>query len=120
MSKATAPPSGTIKSQPRGNARATVRYRCAPATLGRVALPEDHELQHAWVLNLSLTGAGLTVPRPVPAGIDATIHIRSTDGRTHYELPARIAHCTEQPQGDWSLGCEFLKPLSPDDLDHLL
>lgn len=119
MSRTTAPRAGAPLSTPRGNARATVRYRCAPATIGKVYLGDDHEYQHAWVLNLSVTGIGLSLPRPIPAGSEATIQIRGNDGKT-YDLYTRIVHCTEQPHHDWSVGGEFVQPLTADDLDNLL
>jgi hypothetical protein len=109
-----------VRPQPRGNARATVRYRCAPATIGKVVVEGDHELQHAWVVDLSTTGVGLALPRPVPSGIEATIQIRGTNGTKIYDLTVRVIHCTEQPHRDWAVGCEFVQPLSLDDLDNLL
>ena len=118
MPEAIVPPG--VKWQPRGNVRATVRYRCAPATLGRVVVSDDHEFQHAWVLDLSTTGVGLSLARPIEAGTEATVQIRSADGHTLYDLVGRVIHCTQQPQREWSVGCEFLKPLSPEDLDQLL
>jgi hypothetical protein len=120
VSQSTVPPSGTVRGPARGNARATVRYRCAPATLGRVYLTDDHEFQHGWLIDLSATGVGMALARPIPVGTDAVIQIRGADGRRVYDLPARIVHCTEQVQHDWIVGCVFDTPLSPDDLDNLL
>ena len=117
MSQTTAPP-GTGRGS--SNVRATVRYRCAPATLGKVYLGEDHEFQHACLANLSRHGVGLILARPIPSGVELTIQIRGNDGSRVYDLTARVAHCTEEPHGDWAVGCEFIHPLSPDDLDNLL
>jgi hypothetical protein len=101
------------------NRRATVRYLCAPATPGRVVRVETQELQRAWVLDLSRGGVGLLVSLAIPD--DQAIHVvlKSAAGRS-YELPARVARSTRQPDGDWVLGCELLTQLSDDDLDALL
>ena len=59
MSQMNASPEGKPKARARGNRRATVRYRCAPATVGKVFSANDHEFQRAWIQDLSLTGLGM-------------------------------------------------------------
>jgi hypothetical protein len=104
----------------RGNNRATVRYGCAPATIGRLYVGEDHEFQHAWVLNLSRNGVGFILQRPVPAGIVVKIHMRGAEKGTPYQLSAQVVHCGLQMPGEWFVGCEFDRPLPPEVLDDLL
>jgi hypothetical protein len=104
----------------RGNSRATVRYRCAPATIGKVYLSEDHEYQRACVINLSVKGAGLQLMRRLEVGEFLLITIKSNDGSRIYEITGHVAHCERLPQGDWYAGCELIVPLTPDDLDQLL
>lgn len=106
--------------QTRSNKRATVRYRCAPATIGKLYISEDHEYQHAWVVNLSLAGAGLILTRPVPVGNLVMMHIKSNEPTKTYELVAHVVHCTSLPHGEWSVGCELVHSLSAEDLDLLL
>ena len=115
----TSPPT-TPTAAGRGNKRATVRYRCAPATIGKLYVSDDHEYQHAWVLNLSAQGIGLILTRPVAAGTFVVIHLRSNDPARTYELTAHVVHCTALPHGEWNLGCELVNPLSLEDLDLLL
>jgi hypothetical protein len=102
------------------NRRATVRYHCAPATPGRVLLVEKQEMQRAWVLDLSLTGVGLLVPRPLAAGLLIVVRMQATLGEKVYELPARVAHSTREPGGDYVVGCELITRLTPEELDALL
>ena len=102
------------------NQRATVRYRCAPATTSRVLVSDDHEYQRAWVLDLSVTGAGLSLPKALNAGTFVAIQLRSTTTKKTYELPAYVVHATVLANGDWLVGCEFVQALSKEELDDLL
>lgn len=102
------------------NYRVTVRYRCAPATPGRLLLTEDKEYQRGWVLNLSRGGLGLQLARQVEVGVLAMIQIRGNVSKKLYELPAHVAHCTHKPNGDWIAGLEFTHQLAEEDLDDLL
>jgi hypothetical protein len=103
-----------------GNRRATVRYLCAPATPGRLVVVEKQEMQRAWVLDLSLTGVGLLLSRPLDAGLLVVVRLRSSDGGKVFELPAHVARSTKQASGDWTVGCELVTRLTPDELDALL
>jgi hypothetical protein len=102
------------------NRRASVRYQCGPATPGRVNIAEKHEFVRAWVLDLSARGMGLLVPRRLDIGQFVIVRMKSTSGRQTYELAARVAHISPHVQGDWVIGFELHKPLTPDDLDALL
>ena len=50
----------------------------------------------------------------------------STDVRTgtylyyRHTLPVRVMHATLQAEGDWHVGCRFVRPLSGRDLEALL
>ena len=120
MSQISTPPEAVVKPTGRGNRRVTIRYRCAPATIGKVYLHDDLEYQHACVYDLSARGVGLQIARPLDLGQLLVIIIRSNDGSKSYELAARVAHCSLQPQGDWFVGCELSVTLTPEDLDLLL
>jgi hypothetical protein len=111
---------GLTKSASRGNKRATIRYRCAPATVGKVFAMDDQEFQRAWILDLSLTGVGMQLSRPLEPGNLIIIAIRSNCGTTTHELSARVMHCTTMPLGDWSIGCELVIKLSAEELEQLL
>ena len=114
------PLDGGIAKDRRVNQRAQVRYQCAPATAGRVLLSEDQELQNGWVLDLSVKGVGLLLPKPIKAGTFLVIQIKGSNRKKTYELPAHVAHATLQSSGDWLVGCELVQPLAHEDLDDLL
>jgi hypothetical protein len=111
---------GDFRLSPWANHRATVRYQCPPATPGRVILVADQEFQRAWIQDLSLAGVGLNLSRPLPLGTFVIIQIKSVLTKKLYELPARVAHSTLKPNGDWLVGCELTARLTDDDLDALL
>ncbi|GEM_PF-3992856 len=101
-----------------GNQRAAVRYRCAPATTGKLYVAGAHDYQRAWIINLSRNGIGATVARPLPVG--AFLVVQMGGSRGVVELPAQVIHATRQSQLDWLIGCELMQPLSDEALDALL
>jgi hypothetical protein len=110
-------PRPVAPSRPR---RATVRYRCAPATIGKLYLSGEQVSQNAWLQNLSATGVGIILPQPVDVGVFVTVQIKCIDPQQTYELSAHVVHAAQQVGGDWVIGCELLNPLSAEDLDRLL
>src|ERR1043165_6082312 len=113
VSQTSTSQAGNAKPVSRGNRRVTVRYRCAPATLGKVYLREDdQEYQRACVLNLSQTGIGLQLARPLDVGQSILVVIRSTDRSKVYELAGHVARCDSIPFDEWIVGCELMAPLS--------
>ena len=120
MSQTSIPQEGTARERRRDNHRATVRYRCAPATGGRIHASDDQEFQRAWFLDVSLTGFGLLLTQPVPVGIPVAIYLRGHETLAMYEFDARVVHCTAQHPAEWVVGCELAHPLTPEILEDLL
>jgi hypothetical protein len=102
------------------NQRATVRYRCPPAAAGRIYVAEDLEFQRAWLQDLSVTGVGLLLSKPLDNGLLVTIHLKSPNSKKSYRLSAHAVHATQQLDGEWMVGCEFETRLTTDELDDLL
>lgn len=100
------------------NRRATVRYRCAPATPGKIIRTDDHELQRAWVLDVSSNGVGLEAVRPVELGAFVLVQLKSETRA--YQLPAHVAHCTQKQTGEWIIGCELVQRITDSELEDLL
>jgi hypothetical protein len=100
--------------------RVEPRYHCGPATLGRFITGAPQEMRRGWVFNLSTRGAGLLLTQPLEPQTLLVLHLKSTVGNRHYELPGRVVHATLQLEGDWLVGCEFADLLTIDDLDALL
>ena len=102
------------------NQRGSVRYRCPPASAGRVFLSEDLEYQRAWLQDLSATGIGLLVSKQVATGLHVTIQIKCSHSQKLYSLHAHAVHATPQADGTWVIGCQFVTPLTRDELEDLL
>jgi c-di-GMP-binding flagellar brake protein YcgR len=114
------PLGGAPKPTARSNRRATVRYRCAPATTGKVYADHDHEFIRAWIVDLSQTGIGMQLGKPIELGRHVVIVMRSNDNSKTMELSARVAHSHELPHNEWHIGCEFTIPLTPEELEQFL
>lgn len=102
------------------NRRVTVRYRCAPATAGKVLVAEDQEFQRAWVDNLSKGGVGLFLSKAVPEGGSITVHLKASLMGQVYELPGHVVHSTLREPYGWYVGIEFHQQINDDILDSLL
>jgi hypothetical protein len=84
--------------------RATVRYRCPPATLARLFIANSFASLTAWVQNLSQDGAGLLVGCPLEPETILTIELESPGQDLSLELQGRVVHATAQPDGNWAVG----------------
>ena len=100
--------------------RGSVRYRAGLATLGRIVFPVTGESQEAWVQNLSHTGIGLTVGRPLEPGTPLAIRLTGTNKGVSLSLAAKVIHSTQEIDGSWRIGCELDQKLSPEVLEALL
>lgn len=113
-------PAGGPSRSPARNRRVTVRYRCAPATGGRVLLGDDLEYQWAWIDNLSRGGAGLFLAKPVPAGTPLTLQMRGSCAEAVHRVPGRVIHVAQREPESWYVGVAFPEPLDDVVLDALL
>jgi hypothetical protein len=99
--------------------RTAVRYRCALATAGRLSLPGGDTLE-TWILNLSETGIGLNLARPLEPDTPLVVHLRGPTPGAEVELPARVVHTTPEPDNTWRVGCVFDRRLKAEALAALL
>lgn len=102
------------------NRRATVRYQCAPATVGKVFAPSQEEFRRIWILDLSKGGAGVLLSRSIPLNQGITVQITSPSGLQKFEFQAKVAHISEKVTGEFVAGLEFVRPLTPEELDSIL
>jgi hypothetical protein len=99
--------------------RASVRYRCNLATLGRL-LFGNGDTREAWAQNLSDRGIGLSLASPLPEGTQVVVRLSGHDQRSVVCLEARVVHATQQVDGSWRVGCEFSRQLTCDEMEALL
>lgn len=100
--------------------RRSRRFRCGLATLGRIQFPNRDDALDAFVYNLSEHGIGLNMGESLEAGQKITIRIRVADEQQPYQLNAHVAHCTQEVDRSWRVGCEFAEPIASDILDKIL
>ena len=109
-----------VKSTAIGNRRASIRYRCAPATIAKLNSDKDLETHLAILLDLSPNGVGLQVTRAIVCGLPVGILIKNTDGTKSLQLFGHVVHCTPMTHGEWSVGCRLTAALTWEELDQFL
>jgi hypothetical protein len=102
------------------NRRAAVRYRCAPATVGKVFPVSKGEPLLVCVFDLSRTGVGLLTNIPLMAAQELTLQISSPSSNEKFDFLVQVAHITQQVNGEWLVGLVFQQPLTDEQLDKLL
>jgi hypothetical protein len=102
----------------RKNRRAASRHVCQLANPARVS-GAGKLWRLAWVHDLSVTGIGLLLGEPVEAGAELDIEVL-TPAVARTAIRGRVAHATQRDDGSWLVGCTFLEPLSPSELEKLL
>jgi len=72
------------------------------------------------VLNISATGIGLLVTQAVTVGALLSLELRGAAGSAERTMLACVVHVTQRGEGEWGLGCNFIRSLSEADLKELL
>jgi len=103
-----------------GNRRATIRYRCAPASTGAVFASDDHEFQRAWIDNISCGGIGLFLSKPIADGSVIAVQLKSSVDDATHQLNGQVIHSNLREPFGWYIGIQFVEPISADTLDSLL
>jgi hypothetical protein len=69
----------------------------------------------AVVSDLSDRGVGITLCYPFRPGTYLAVEMQSPGGKLR-TLMVRVLHVHDQSDGQWRLGCEFVKPLTESDM----
>jgi hypothetical protein len=80
------------------------------------ALNPVHE---ARVINVSPSGVGLSVQTPIEAGTLLSVDLTNPAGERAKSILACVVHVTDHAQGDYSLGCNFIRQLQEDEWQGL-
>jgi hypothetical protein len=96
--------------------------RFAGAGRASFQLVNNADAQHtpATLINVSMNGAALCVSAPLSAGELVSLELRSPDGALIVQPLACVVRVTQQPDGEWLLGCNFMSELSEEQLQQLL
>ena len=93
--------------------RFTERRECLLDATTRPADAQDTVTWGATLRDLSHTGVGLVLCFPFRAGTYLAIDLK------HDTLLVKVVHVEDQDDGSWHVGCEFIRPLSDEELDRL-
>jgi hypothetical protein len=102
------------------DSRTWERFPCNVTATYTVATDETPRQGPAKVLNISARGVGLRADRRIETGRLLSVDLHSADGRSRTTVLACVVHLTDQGDGGWALGCNFIHELSAGDLQALL
>jgi hypothetical protein len=89
------------------------------ASYQRVTDPHPEQAP-AEVLNISPNGVGLLVKQPVGPGALLSVGMHGANPSAERTMLACVVHVTARAEGEWALGCNFIRSLSEADLQALL
>jgi hypothetical protein len=99
--------------------RAAERHPCELQPSWRVLGQGGGESWSAKVHDISRTGICLEVPCGIRPGTVLIIRLHGRGEKLSRPLAVRIMHCTARPEGDWLIGCVFVRPLLEEQLREL-
>lgn len=79
-----------------------------------------NENYDAKVLNVSASGVGLQVAERIEAGVLLNVDFLDRDESVRRTILACVVHVSPGDDGEWSLGCNFIRSLSEADLVGLV
>jgi hypothetical protein len=109
----------TKEKAPAEDSRTFVRFPCnVKATYERANDPASQS-SDAEVDNVSATGIGLLLDRPLELGSLLHLHLRNATRSDTRTILACIVHVTKRPGGKHLLGCNFIRELGEDEIKAL-
>jgi hypothetical protein len=95
--------------------RSAVRHECSIEAVSCALDAPETLCWGATVQDLSAGGIGLSLCYPFKPGTYLAINVQGAESRT---LLGRVIHVSDQADGTWFVGCEFVKQL--DDVVELV
>ena len=96
------------------------RRPCALQPFWHIAGASQVDATRAVIRDVSATGIGLRIQQPIKPGTVLILTLHTLDQRFSRPLPVRVMHATLKAEGDWMVGCRFVRALSVHDLRALL
>jgi hypothetical protein len=103
-----------VASQIDFDKRNAERHECA---LDSRTSPLDDPEGFSWgasIRDLSRVGVGLTVCFPFRSGTYLAVELKGST------MLSRVVHVRDRNDGSYQVGCEFLRPLSEEELERLI
>src|SRR5262249_12670500 len=109
----------SFRSRLESQLRREKRYRCPLATIA-YARPQNEAVEErvVWLANVSKHGLAFITENAVASGESLYLRARGLGAQTRLEI--HVVHSTQQPNGDWVVGCTLEAPLDDDQIDRLL
>ena len=112
---------GATKKKPHSSdQRQWMRFPCNLQARFSCVGPANPPSISAQVLNISASGIGLLVKEPMVTGTLVNLQLQSGTGKESRFILGCVVHVTTQAEGEWALGCNFIRELSEEDLQALL
>jgi hypothetical protein len=92
------------------------RHTCALEATSHALEGGDALSWGAVVNDISTGGVGITLCYPFRPGTYLAVELQIHAGKSR-TLMTRVLHVHDEVDGRWRLGCQFLKPLAPSELD---
>jgi c-di-GMP-binding flagellar brake protein YcgR len=100
--------------------RTWTRFPCTVKALCQTVADPQQEPWPVQVLNISPTGIGLLVARAIDTGTLLSLELQGHTEAAAHTMLACVVHVTVQPDGQWALGCNFIRELTEEELQALL
>jgi hypothetical protein len=109
---------GALRQKPATaeDSRTWMRFPCEVKALCQVVADPEAEPWPVQVMNLSPTGIGLLVGRAIDTGTLLSLELQGPTEQEAHTILACVVHVTVQPDGQWALGCNFIRELSEAEL----
>jgi len=100
--------------------RIWVRYSCSIKASYRMYGNLTADMTSVEVLNLSATGIGLVVSTAIDAGALLTLELHDKSGHKVCAILACVVHTSRRARGEFSVGCNFIRELTEEEMQSLL
>jgi hypothetical protein len=113
------PPEDSTELPQTHDRRVSVRYARRLEMLWQLLGLSSRDLTQARVFDVSTSGVGLLLDRPLAVNALLVLRLPTRTAGWGSHL-VRVKRCTEQADGTFQVGCGFVKPLTPGQLQGLL
>lgn len=100
--------------------RAWARYSAQRPLPRRLCCADTSENLDAWILDLCAGGVGLVLGEAMAAGTLLLLELETCPLAPPVETLATVLYCQPTGDGEFRVGCRFIAPLTPDQVEILL
>jgi hypothetical protein len=100
--------------------RAMARQSCLIEATSRPIEVSDGMAWGGTVRDISTGGLKLGICFPFSPGTFLAVEMQSTGGTVSRAFVCSVVHVHDHADGTWTLGCEFIKPLSDSEVELLV